>query len=301
MAKYPPLLPQTRWVFMVLRIIGALVLIASVWIGWFHYDDGETLTGMRVLGGGLSFAIATWMSPYSLWFPVFLGIPILIYPLTGGAGILFLLITVVAVLWLLWRRKQPTSIDPAGVRRVADEAVMPHAVKFVEEFESQGWTRSGAVAADLGAMEITLAVILASDQKTYAEVTDVVIALTSVFTEGRTLVTRNSATSPMSEWVLANDLRGANPASLIKCHQEVLEILASMGRTPLDLHPVGLIDFVVEQEKISIETTAGFKPGLANTGKGSGRIDRSDESMERIRQWQWAEGPDLSHHLGQSD
>lgn len=297
MAKYPSLVPKFRRYVYGLRIISTLLLAAAIRAGTANIGAGLTLTGIRIIVGALGFAAVTWVSPYSPWVMVFLALPVIILPISSGSGILFAAITVAILLWLAWRRTQPVSLDAGGVRRVEDDAVMPKAVRFVAEFEGLGWRRRGAAAADLGSMDIILAVLISPDAHNYVEVTDVVIAITSVFSDGRTLVTRNSASSPMSEWVLANDLRGSSPTALATGHTRALEILASSGVEPMTVDSPGLIDFVIGQEKLSIESASGFRPRLTDSGRGTGPIDNSPSASDRISEWRRTSGPDLTHLL----
>jgi hypothetical protein len=295
------MLPKIRPYIYGLRVISAVLLVLGAWIGWNYISNGEAVTGFRLIISAVAFALAAWVSPYSPLFLVLLAIPILILPFTRGAGFVFAMIAAIALLWLAWQRVQPVSIDPAGVKRAPDDAVMPHAQKFVSEFEALRWSRAGAVSAELGQIEVTLAVLLSPDRRSYAEVTDVVVAITSSFAHGRTFVSRNSAASPMSPWVLANDRRGDTPTQLVTSHQEVLEILKGRNLKPLTFDPATLIEFVIEQEKRSIEESTGFKPRLSDTAKGMGPIDRSEDSAERIRRWSHTTGPDFSGQLTESD
>jgi hypothetical protein len=290
-SKYPPLVPKIRPYIYGLRVLSSVLLVLGAWSGWNYIADGEPVVGVRVLVSAVAFAVASWVSPYSPMFLVLLAIPILILPFTRGAGFVFGIIAAIALLWLVWQRGQAVDIDPGGVRAAPDDAVMPHARAFVADLEGLGWSRAGAVSADLGRMEITMAVLLSADRLSYVEVTDVVVAITSIFAHGRTVVSRNSAASPMSASVLANDRRGATPTQLAASHQEVLEILRERGLKPLRLDPATLIQLVIDQEKRSIEESAGFKPRLGDTAKGMGPIDRSEESAERIRQWSHTTGP----------
>jgi len=298
MRRYPPILPRLRPFIYGLRAVGIVLLLGGFWVGWNLIDSDQTLAGIRVVLAGIAFAAGTWVSVYSPLFLVLLAIPVLILPLTTGSGVVFAVIAAVALLLLALRRAGPVAIDADQVRRADDDAVMPHAVRFVAGFEDMGWTRAGAVVAQVESIEVTIAVLLSPDRRSYVEVTDVVLAITSTFSQGRTLVSRNSASSPMAEWALANDHRGASPAQLAAAHQEVLDILSEREVEALRLDPDNLIELVIELEKLSIEGAAGFTPGITNTAKGQGPIDRSEPSTERVRRWIHTTGPDLSDHLG---
>ncbi len=300
MAKYPPLLPKTRTLFVVFRAVAVLMVLLAVWAIATGDTAELTTTELRILIGAIALVVASWMSPYSPWFLVFLAVPIIVFPISGATGIAVFAVTVGVFVWLVWRRTQPVILDPAGVRRVDDDAVMPGAIAFVEEFERLGWSRIGAVGADLGKLDVTMSGLMSPDRTSYVEVTDLVIAITSVFTDGRTLVTRNSGGHTMGDWVLANDMRGASPTELAQGHRRALEILRTQSISPQRLEKTGLVDFIVEQERASIGFANGQRPKLANSLKGVGPLDDSEESLARIKRWQWKSGPDFNHLLGQS-
>jgi hypothetical protein len=101
----------------------------------------------------------------------------------------------------------------------------------------------------------------------------------------RTLVTRNSAASPLRKAALANDIRGGSPILLAQAHETALQILAGQGLVPDELLADGVIDLVVEQERLSIEHASELRPSVFHTGKGKGPLDRSHASLERIQEW----------------
>lgn len=290
MAKHPPLLPKLRPAFAALRVLGFLILATSVWLGIGLISRNETADGVRTFVGGLSFAAATLVSPYSPLVLVFLAIALFAFPLGGPAAIFFIVTTGALLIWLAFRRVRTPDLDPEGVRRVGDDAVMPHAVEFVEEFESLGWGRVGAVAADLGHIEITMAILHSPDKRSYVEVTDIVIAITSVFPDGKTMVTRNSTTSAMPPWVLANDHRGAKPTALVTAHENALTVLANRGVRPEAIPEAELVDVVIVQEKASISFSSGADQGSPLLTRGKAAIDHSQAAEARIDLWMQERG-----------
>jgi hypothetical protein len=277
MAKYPPSPPSLRGVFIGLRVFSTLVLVVAMWIGITAVQNGDTVAALRFVAGGASFAAATWVSPYSVAFLVFLGLPILILPVSSGSSVIFTLIVLVALGWLLWSRRRPVKLDPETIVRAADDAVMPHAVPFVKEFSSIGWEQMGAVSIGLRRVNVISSLLLSPDKTKCAQVTDVVIAITSKFSGGRTLVTRNSGGVALPPWSLAND--------------DALRILEAKGYPPLAFDPDDVVDFFLAEEKRHIAYVADVKIRVQSDLKGSGPIDSSEASAQRIREWRMAEAP----------
>lgn len=291
MAQYPPSPPSLRLAFIGLRVFSTILLGVAVWLGIAMIQDGDTVAALRYMAGGASFAAATWVSPYSVAFLVFLGLPILILPVSSGSGVIFTIIVVVAFGWLLWSRRRPVKLDAETIVRAADDAVMPQAVPFVEEFTSIGWEQVGAVSIEMRRLNVVSSLLLSPDRTRCAQVTDVVIAITSKFAGGRTLVTRNSGGIAMPPWSLANDHRGAKPMALATEHDEALRLLEANGFKPIPFDPQDVVDFFLAEEKrhlaYAVDTEARLQPSL----KGSGLLDSSDASAQRIREWSMAEGP----------
>lgn len=291
MAQYPPSPPSLRWVFIGLRVLSAIVLAGAVWIGIALVQDGDTLAALGYLAGAASFAAATWVSPYSIAFLVFLGLPILVLPVSSGSSVIFTVIVVVAFGWLLWSKRRPLELDAETILRAADDAVMPHAVPFVEEFTSIGWEQVGAVSFRVRRLNVISSQVLSPDRTRCAQVTDVVIAITSKFTDGRTLVTRNSGGIAMPPWSLANDHRGEKPMALAIAHDDALRILEARGINPVPFSPEYVVDFFLSEEKRHMAYAVDSETRLQPSLKGSGPIDNSDASVQRIREWTMAKGP----------
>jgi hypothetical protein len=289
--QYPPSPPSLRWVFVVLRVFSTILLAGVAWIGLGLVENGEALAALRYLAGAASFAVATWVSPYSIAFLVFLGLPILILPVSPGSSVIFTFIVVIAFGWLLWSKRRPLELDSEAIVRAADDAVMPHAVPFVNEFSSIGWEQVGAVSILLRRANVISSLLLSPDRTRCAQVTDVVIAITSKFSGGRTLVTRNSGGVALPPWSLANDHRGEKPLALAIAHDDALRILEAKGYPPLAFDPDDVVDFFLAEEKRHIAYVAEVKVRVQSNLKGSGPIDDSDASAQRIREWRLAEGP----------
>lgn len=291
MAKYPPSPPSLRRVFIGLRAFSTIMLAVAVWIGIIFVQNEDPVAALRFVAGGIFFAAATWVSPYSVAFLVFLGLPILILPVSAGSGVIFTVIAVVALGWLLWSRRRPVRLDAETIVRAADDAVMPHAIPFVGDFTSIGWAQVGALSIMMGKVDVISSLLLSPDRTRCAQVTDVVIAITSKFAGGRTLVTRNSGSIGLPPWSLANDHRGAKPLELAIAHDEALRTVEAAGLKPLPFDPENVVEFVLAEEKRHIAYVIDMRAPVQPNLKGSGPLDSSDASAQRIREWRMAEGP----------
>jgi hypothetical protein len=104
-------------------------------------------------------------------------------------------------------------------------------------------------------------------------------------------VTRNSGGVALPPWGLANDHRGEKPVALAIAHDEALRLLEANGFKPLPFGPNDAVEFFLAEEKrhmaYAVDMEARLQPGL----KGSGPLDSSDDSAQRIREWRMAEGP----------
>jgi hypothetical protein len=278
-------------VFLGLRVFSTVVLAGAGWIGITLMEDGDTLGALRYVAGAASFAAATWVSPYSTAFLVFLGLPILILPVSTGSGVIFTVIVVVAFGWLLWSKRRPIKFDSETIVRAEDDAVMPQAVPFVEAFTSMGWAQVGAVSIMLRRVNVISSLLLSPDKTQCAQVTDVVIAITSQFTGGRTLVTRNSGGVALPPWGLANDHRGEKPVALAVAHDEALRLIEANGFKPIPFDPDDVVDFFLAEEKRHMAYAVDSETRMQTSLKGSGPLDSSDASAQRIREWRMAEGP----------
>jgi hypothetical protein len=278
-------------VFLGLRVFSTVVLAGAGWIGITLMEDGDTLGALRYVAGAASFAAATWVSPYSTAFLVFLGLPILILPVSTGSGVIFTVIVVVAFGWLLWSKRRPIKFDSETIVRAEDDAVMPQAVPFVEAFTSMGWAQVGAVSIMLRRVNVISSLLLSPDKTQCAQVTDVVIAITSQFTGGRTLVTRNSGGVALPPWGLANDHRGEKPVALAVAHDEALRLIEANGFKPIPFDPDNVVDFFLAEEKRHMAYAVDSETRMQTSLKGSGPLDSSDASAQRIREWRMAEGP----------
>jgi hypothetical protein len=278
-------------VFLGLRVFSTVVLAGAGWKGITLMEDGDTLGALRYVAGAASFAAATWVSPYSTAFLVFLGLPILILPVSTGSGVIFTVIVVVAFGWLLWSKRRPIKFDSETIVRAEDDAVMPQAVPFVEAFTSMGWAQVGAVSIMLRRVNVISSLLLSPDKTQCAQVTDVVIAITSQFTGGRTLVTRNSGGVALPPWGLANDHRGEKPVALAVAHDEALRLIEANGFKPIPFDPDDVVDFFLAEEKRHMAYAVDSETRMQTSLKGSGPLDSSDASAQRIREWRMAEGP----------
>lgn len=280
-SKHPPLPTAIRPVFWILRVFGSVVgLVSLALVVWFAVE-GQLASVPPVFGLGLAFAVLTWLPPTSRWhLPLLaaLGLVVAVYLQDWWVGAIVL----AAVAWAVWSRRRVGPL-PKELEVAETDAVMRNARRFVEAFEALRFAQVGAYRARIGPVRITVSLLLASDQESYASVTDAVIDMTSRFPDGRSLVTRNSNLHGLPDDVLANPAPGAKPAELVVSHQRALETLAEHGHFPTSLTAPELSQIAIDSELRMVEWMSGMArtPQPEDTAALWDRPDRA----ERIAAW----------------
>lgn len=291
MGKYPPTPPGFRWAIIIMRVSSAITLVTALYLGTPQLGGEETLHAVRFIAGALAFVAATWVSPYSTAFLVLIGFALVVTPIGTGSSAIFVAIPALILAWLLYARRRAVKIDPDAVSRAEDDAVMRHAIRNVEDLKSLGWEQVGALSVRIRLSTIVASILLHPDRTSCAEVTDIVVAITSQFPGERKLVTRNSGGAPLPPSSLTNDHRGAKPLALAIAHDEALRLLEANGFTPIQFDRDEVTDFVIAAERSHIEFMSETGNRFQGNLKGSGPIDSSDASAQRIREWRMAEAP----------
>jgi hypothetical protein len=271
-----------RPAFRTLRLFGLLLAIAGAVLAVLLVINDAWIPAAWVLGLGVLFAVLTWVLPTSRWhFPLLalLGTAIV---LTFRSWIAFAAL-VALLIWLAWARRL-TGPLPTDIEFVEKDAVMQNASEFIEAFESLGFEQVGAYRASIGRVQIVVSLLLSSDAKSYATVTDAVLEVTSLFSNGHTMVTRNSNLSSLPPEVLVNPHRGAQPVELYASHQRALHTLEDHGHSPAELSPADVPEIAMNSELVTIDWMSGKKryPRPEYQAQLSVLSDRS----ERIAAWQ---------------
>jgi len=281
-SKHPPLPTAVRPTYRVLRAFGVLLLVAGVVLAVLLAINDRWMLAVWTVGLGITFVVLTWLPPTSRWqlpLTILLGVVVAVSLQSWlvAAGLF------VVLAWSAWSRGRvgplPSDIEPAE-----RGAVMENAEKFVGDFESLGFEQVGAYRATIGRVQITVSVLLSSDSKSYASVTDAVLVVTSLFPDGRRMVTRNSNLSPLPPNVLDSPDRGAAPDELVASHLRALKTLAEHGHSPRQLIAAELTQTAIDGELDAIDWVRDMSrlPRPDYTAPLWKLPDRSD----RIAAWQ---------------
>jgi len=268
------------------RAISAVALTVSVYLSATLAARGDTLSAGLFLSISIVYVLATWMNPLSplLWIGIAAMISALLVLDPGVVSVT--LAIAAAVLFWMRGRKQSSPVDPATLRPVEPDSVMPSAQAFVTELIEAGWRQAGAYAFGSRKTEVTVSVLVHPDLDRHAEITDMVFSIESRFPNSRILITNSSGRAVLPLSYLTNDVLGATPAELAEAHQHALDILGGF-----DLEPEHVLEHTIVSEAMasemetiewSYENPSG---GLFNFGGGHGALDDSPASKARIEEW----------------
>jgi hypothetical protein len=271
------------------RAISAVALTVSVYLSATLAARGDTLSAVLFLSISIAYVLATWMNPLSplLWIGIAAMISALLVLDPGVVSVT--LAIAAAVLFWMRGRKQSSPVDPATLRPVEPDSVMPSAQAFVTELIEAGWRQAGAYAFDSRKTAVTVSVLVHPDLDRHAEITDMVFSIESRFPNSRILITNSSGRAVLPPSYLTNDVFGATPAELAEAHQHALDILGGF-----DLEPEHVLEHTIVSEAMasemetiewSYENPSG---GLFNFGGGHGALDDSPASKARIEEWRRA-------------
>ena len=219
----------------------------------------------------------------------------LILGILAGTPILGAIAAIVLVAWIALGSQR--RLDPAGLTPLeALPEALGEASENVAASEAIAFERVGAISFDHGSgRPVVGVVLLGPGADRYAVVTDLVVAVQSVFGH-RVLLTQNSGVVPPPPECLANHLHGADVAELAAAHERALAVLRSRGLTPDRLSAERHVDLHVAVERRALDWYNGRRgPGrigvLFSSGKGAGPLDEGDASERRIDAWLTAPAP----------
>ncbi|MDH3190942.1 MAG: hypothetical protein OEM39_09970, partial [Acidimicrobiia bacterium] len=210
-SNHPPLPSAVRPLFWAIRVFGVLLGLGVLYVAALAVSQQrwDLLGLVLVLGGG--FVALTWMPPASRWFlPTFAFVGLVVAIPLGSWTLA--LVVVVTIGLMVWLRRRPLRglgmVNPDKIVAVAPESVMKNARTFVEEFRAAGFEQVGAIQFSIGPIKVIESLMIAPDGRSYAAVTDAVINVNSVYPGGRGLVTRNSAQTPLPDYLLVDNVPG---------------------------------------------------------------------------------------------
>lgn len=286
--RHPPLPSATRPFIWALRAFGVVIGLAGFYLAAVAAATGSWSIASAALIVGSAFAALTWMHPLSNWFaPTLVGLGIVVAITLQSwttAAILAVLIGLV-----VWSRLRPFSmggprVDPDEI--VIDEpgSVMKNARAFVDEFEAAGFTQVGALRFSVGPITVIASLLLSPDRLSYAGVTDSILNLTSRFSAGRGLLTRNIDRTPLPGYLLVDSVAGGSPTEMIESHVRALSLLAERGYQPISIVASELPKIALESER-RVVAWATANRSEARSAKGRGPLWSRPQRDDQIEAW----------------
>ena len=161
---------------------------------------------------------------------------------------------------------------------------MRKARAFVAEFTAGGFEQVGALRFAIGPLKVIESLLLAPDGRSYASVTDAIVHVTSLFADGRGLVTRNSDHSQMPDYLLVNSAPGASPTELMASHARALALVAERDHYPLTIAAPELAQIALDSERAAIEWAAARRHSTDGVD-GHGPLWSRPGRYEQIDAW----------------
>ncbi len=286
-SQHPPLPSAIRPVVAILRVIGVFAGLAGLAIVVVAVSRGAWNPELApVVAAALAFAMLGWIHPLSKWFLPALavcGTLVVVASRSWRTGLL----VAGAVSVMFWSqrpgRRLKSRVDPDRITIAESFAVMKNASSFVAEFRLDGFEQVGALQIPIGPINVVASLLLSADGRSYASVTDAIMSVTSLFPDGRSLVTRNSEIAPEPDSVLPNRIPGATPTDLVEAHTQALALLAEVGHLPLTISAPELPQIALANERYAIEWANTRRPRMAETPTGL-LLDQPDRH-DQIDRW----------------
>jgi len=288
---HPPLATAVRPFYWVVRTWGVLVGLGALYIGVLAAVRGSwsiVITTLILAGG---FVVLTWMHPLSRWFvPTLVGQGILAVILLQSKTTAAILAAVIGI--GVWSRLRPlrgggARVDPNKIFIDEPGAVMKNARAFVDEFEATGFEQVGALRFSFGPIKVIESLLLSPDGLSYAAVTDAIVHVTSIFSGGRGLVTRNSDHVVLPDYLLVDSVAGGTPAESIESHGRALALVAERDHYPIPVAAFELPQIALKSERAAI-AWANTNRRVARSASGRGALWSRRERYEQIDAWHGA-------------
>ena len=261
-------------------------LVAATLVAWL----GEVRFALVALAVPLVYLAAVLVTPLRIFW-----LTILLYALVPalagyllGYPVLGLVGGVAVAGWIVFGAMHGLRAVPATIRPLDAVTVDPEAADHVAAFEGLGFEPVGAYAFDADpGRSVVVTVLLGAKGDEYALVTDLVLDVVSIF-GSRLFITANSAVAPLPPEYLSNALRGAGPDEIVRAHRRGLELLADQGLAPDPIDRDGLLETQLALERRCGEWSLRKRllvQSLFASGLGSGPLDGSPSSRQRIEAW----------------
>lgn len=287
--RHPDLPGPVRPIFWTLRALGVFIALVSVVCATWLALRGEWGYALWALVFGIPPAVLPWLHPMSVPFAAVLAALGLLVGFIAQSWFIAAILVGVAVL-LLWSMGRPVGAGiEMSLQEVESGSMMKRAHRHVEAFTSAGFDQVGAYGGRYRWSDIIATLLHSPDARSYASVTDVLWHMTSVFPDGRRLLTRNSHHGTLPPNVLVNPMPGATPQVLIASHARALEVLAEHGHTPVPVHRDELVGLAIETEIEAMQWGRTRSRTAWSRVRATPLWDRPD-AAERIAAWRGATG-----------
>jgi hypothetical protein len=287
-------LDKAQSVAVVALLVG---LVAATLVAWL----GEVRFALIALAVPVAYLAAVLVTPLRIFW-----LSILLYALAPalagyllGYPVLGVVAGVAVAGWIVLGAMRGLRAVPATIRPLEAVTVDLEATEHVAAFETLGFEPVGAYAFDPEpGRSVVVTVLLGPDGDQYVLVTDLVLDVVSIF-GSRLFITANSAVASLPPEYLSNTLRGAEPDEIVRVHRRGLELLAAQGLAPDSIDREGLLETQVELERRCGDWALRDRRGrmlqsLFASGLGSGPLDETPSSRERIDAWLGAASPVLA-------
>lgn len=272
---------RVRPLYRGLRAFGLVLGLAGTALAIWSAVNELWLIAVISIVAGVGYAILTWIPPTSRWlFPAMLTLGLGVSLVLESWLIATMLLGIIS--WAAWSRTR-LGTPPTGFEIAPPDAVMENAGEFVEAFRSLGYERVGAYRAMVGRVPVTVSLLAAPDGISYASVTDAVLNVTSLFPDGRSLLTRNHNVVGLPPEILINPAPGAPPEELASSHAAALRALAEHGQHPLDLPKQDLPQTAIDGELRTIEWMRGMSRVPQSQDKVA--LQHRSDLADRIASW----------------
>ena len=276
-----------RPVFWVLRALGVILAAGAVFIAALAFDQGVWWLGLFAIAAGVAMVALTWMHPLSKWMvPTMIAVGVLVIVAARSWPVTLIVAANAIIIW--WSRRPGRArvgrLNPDNVVIGPPDAVMKNARTFVAEFTQAGFEQVGALQFSIGPFKVIASLLLSGNGHSYASVTDSSMSITSLFPDGRSLVTLNNNLVQLDVSTLLNEVAGGSPAELVESHTGALVVVAERDHYPLSVAATELPQIAADRERAAIVWAAAHGQGPKDAGPLSSREDLD----ERIAVWHGA-------------
>ena len=268
------------------RMLGVGIVAIGLLAGAHLVMEGSWPDAIGMLAIAVPFGVLPWLHPMGPWFLsllAILGVGIGLY----RGGWLVGSIVLVSAGVLFWIKRGPIGSfgapNPDRLEEIEPDAVTRGALERVEEFSSEGFVPVGAYRIGPRSKS-TASILLSPDARSYAAVTDIIWHVTSLFPDGRSLLTRNSSHGTYPHHFLVNPVSGGSPAELVESHHRALATLADHGHDPVTLEAKELVRVSIDREKDVVRWAKTEGRGRWK-GAPTEPLWRDPDVLERIAGW----------------